>query len=160
MQALGGSTISEPPSPRDIEALVAAFGRLNPPDRERLLARAVELADWSDPPSGAVTGTVWYRERIAMPSDAVVVARVEHVRNGDAELMAEQLIDRPGNVPVPFQVPFAFDAIDAADRYELRIHIAAGEVVQWVTESPVPVITHGAPSQVDVMVVRAAAGVG
>ena len=101
--------------PRDIETLIAAFGRLTPGDRERMLAWAVQLADWSDPPNGLVAGTVWYRERISMPPDAVVVVRVENVRNGESELVAEQLIDRPGNVPVPFHVPFASDAIDPAE---------------------------------------------
>ena len=158
-QGLGGSTISEPPLPRDIESLVAAFGRLSPPDRERLLAWAVELADWIDPPNGLVAGTIWYRERIAMPSDAVAVARVERIHGGEAELVAEQLIDRPGNVPVPFQVPFAYDAIDQSDHYVLRAHIAADDHVQWISQTPVPVITHGAPSRVDVMVVRVPAAV-
>jgi len=125
----------------------------------RLLARAVELADWTDPPNGVVIGTIWYRERIAMPSDAVVVARVERVHNGAAELVAEQLIDQPGNVPVPFQVPFASDAIDPSDHYALRAHIAAGDHVQWTTEASVPVITHGAPSEIDVMVIRVPAAV-
>jgi uncharacterized lipoprotein YbaY len=124
------------------------------------LAWAVELADWSDPPNGVVTGTVWYRERMAMPPDAVVVARVERIRNGEAELVAEQLIDRPGDVPVSFQVPFAHDTIDPADRYALHAHISSGDHVRWTTQSPVPVITHGAPSQVDVMVVRVPAAVG
>jgi putative lipoprotein len=146
--------------PRDIEALVAAYGRLNPPDRERLLARAVELADWTDPPNSVVTGTIWYRERIAMPSDAVVVATVERVHNGATELVAEQRIDQPGNVPVPFQVPFAHDAIDPANHYALRAHIAAGSHVRWMTQAPVPVITYGAPSRLDVMVVRVPAAVG
>ena len=95
-----------------------------------------------------------------MPPDAVVVARVERIRNGEAELVAEQFIDRPGNVPVSFQVPFAYDTIDPADRYALHAHIAAGDHVRWSTQSPVPVITHGAPSRIDVMVVRAEAASG
>jgi uncharacterized lipoprotein YbaY len=154
-QAPGGSTISEPPLPRDIETLVAAYGRLNPTDRERLLAQAVELADWTDRPNGVVTGTVWYRERIAMPTDAVVVTSLEHLHSGGTDLVAEQLLDSPGNVPVPFLVPFAFDVIDPADRYTLRAHIAVHDDVRWSTQTPIPVITQGAPSRVDVMVVWA-----
>ena len=58
--------------------------------------------------SAAVTGTVTYRERIALPPEGVVVTiKVEDVSRADAPAVTigEQIIENPGHqVPIPFEI--------------------------------------------------------
>jgi putative lipoprotein len=55
-----------------------------------------------------VTGTVTYRERIAMPRGAVVEMTLEDVARLDApaEVLGRVTIEDPGNVPIEFAIPY------------------------------------------------------
>ncbi len=58
--------------------------------------------------TATVSGTVTYREKIALPSEGVMVTvKVEDVSRADAPAIAigEQIIEDPGHqIPIPFEV--------------------------------------------------------
>jgi putative lipoprotein len=111
----------------------------------------------SDPDAPAVTGTVTYLERIAMPQGAIVTVRLQDVSLADvsAVLLAEQVITNPGNVPVPYRVEYDGTLINPARNYAVRADIRVGGTLWATTTRSYPVITRGNPSTgVEILVER------
>lgn len=105
----------------------------------------------------AVTGEVVYRERIAMPENAVVTVRVSDVSRQDvaAEVIGEQVITAPGNVPVKYSVPYDGSKIIPNNRYAVSARIEVNGQLMWISTTRIPVITHDAPtSDVQILVQR------
>jgi putative lipoprotein len=124
-----------------------------------LVATASLIACSSTASDGpAVTGTVTYRQRIALPADAVVTVRIEDVSRADApaEVLGEQVIETEGKqVPMPFAVSYDTGRIKDNHTYSLRVRIedSAGKLL-FINDTSVPVITQGNPTQdVEVVVV-------
>lgn len=105
--------------------------------------------------SAQVSGTVTYRQRIALPDDAVVEVRLQEVSRLDAPAVtiAEQIIETNGR-----QVPFAFALdydpgdIDPRYTYVVQARILVDGELQWINTSAYRVITQGAPNTVEVVV--------
>ena len=59
-------------------------------------------------PNASVSGTVTYRERLALTADAVLIVELRDVSYADAAapLIARQTIDGPGQVPIKFKVEY------------------------------------------------------
>ena len=59
-------------------------------------------------PSASVTGTITYRERIALSPGATLVVQLRDVSLQDTSsiLIAEQVIPNPGQVPIKFRVKY------------------------------------------------------
>ncbi|MGH8249787.1 MAG: YbaY family lipoprotein [Steroidobacteraceae bacterium] len=77
-----------------------------------------------------LTGTVSYRERMALPPDATVEVRLEDVSQADAPaaLIAEQRIEVDGRqVPIPFELAYPLDRIEMNRRYALRAEIRGAD---------------------------------
>jgi putative lipoprotein len=104
--------------------------------------------DTTDPSPLAVTGTVTYLERIAMPQGAVVTVRLEDVSVADvaAVLLDQQVITAPGNVPVPYRVEYDSGSIDERHTYAVRAEIRVGGQLWATTTQSHLVITGGHPS--------------
>lgn len=105
----------------------------------------------------AVTGQVFYRERIAMPEGAVVKVQVADVSLADAPavVIGEQTIENPGNVPVKFTVPYDASKIQQGRTYNVSARIEVNGNLEWISTTRIPVITNGAPtSGVQVLVER------
>lgn len=105
----------------------------------------------------AVTGDVVYRERIAMPEGAVVKVQVADVSKADApaDVIGEQVIENPGNVPVKFAVPYDAAKIQPQFTYAVSARIEVNGKLEWISTTRIPVITNGAPtSDVQVLVQR------
>jgi heat shock protein HslJ len=87
-----------------------------PASSERLAARQLK-------------GTAAYRERMALPPDAVLEATLEDITRGDApaEVLGRVRIERPGNPPIPFEISYDPSRIDPSRRYAVRARILAGE---------------------------------
>ncbi len=113
--------------------------------------------------SAAVTGTVFYLERVALLPEAVVRIRLDDVSRADAPALtlAEQTIQAEGR-QVPFSFVLTYDpaAIDARARYVVRAEIRDGEgTLLWASDSVHEVITQGALTEdVEVIVRRAVNG--
>ena len=120
-----------------------------------LLALAGACASPSGP--AQLTGTVSYRERIALPEGAVV-----HVTLLDVSLLAaperviaEQEIRPTHEVPIPFALPFDRAAIEPDHRYGVRATISDAEGgVRWASVASQPVLTGGAPDTATIVVQR------
>ncbi len=106
----------------------------------------------------SMTGHVIYRERIALRPGSIVMVKLVDVSRADvkATLLAEQRIENPVTVPVPFQLDYNPDVIDARMSYavQAQIHDAAGQLL-WTTTEHIGVLTRGnAATDVEVRVHR------
>lgn len=109
--------------------------------------------------SAAISGTVRYRERIALPPDAVLAVQLLDVSLADAPsvTLAETVDETAGaQVPLPFSLPYDAGRIDPRHRYAVRAEIRDGDgALLWTTDTVHPVLTHGAPrAGVEVRVVQ------
>lgn len=106
-----------------------------------------------------VTGSVTYRERIALPPAAVVNVRLVDVSRADApsELLAEQVIAASGRqVPIAFALAYDPSRIIAAHTYAVQVRIEDAGRLLFISDTHHPVITRGQPHHVDVVVRRVA----
>ena len=73
----------------------------------------------------AVTGTLTYRERIALPPGSVVEVELHDVTLLDvaSRLIARQVITDPGQVPISFRLEYDREEIVAANRYAVQARI-------------------------------------
>lgn len=109
------------------------------------------------PALSLVTGTVAYRERIALPADAVVDVWITDIGPGvvTQAILAEAAVPAAGRqVPLPFEVHVDPARVQATRPYGLRAVITAGGQTLFETPQPVPVLTQGAPTTLTVMLTR------
>ena len=107
-----------------------------------------------------VTGSVTYRERIALPPTAVIKVRLADVSRADApsELLAEQTIAAAGRqVPIPFALAYDQAAIEAAHTYAVQVRIEDDGRLLFISDTHHPVITRDNPRHVDIVVRRVGA---
>jgi len=106
-----------------------------------------------------LTGSVAYRERIALRMDSVITVRLSDVSRMDvpAILIAEETIEARGkSIPVPYTLNYDPSRIEQRNTYAVRAEIRDGNgKLLWTTDTMIPVLTRGAPSDgVDIMLVR------
>ena len=106
--------------------------------------------------SATVTGTVTYRERIALPPGAVVEVQLLDVSLMDvtATLIAEQTITPQHQVPIAFELSYDPAEIDERMSYAVRATIRIGEQAMFITNRSYPVLTRGNPNHVELVLVR------
>lgn len=122
-----------------------------------LIAGSIWRGDNVAAQADAVTGTVTYLERIALPPNAVVIVRLVDVSRADAPavILVEQQIATNGK-----QVPFAFTLtydparIDPRSTYAVQARIEVDGQLWFVTTERYAVITQGNPTQIEVIVRR------
>jgi putative lipoprotein len=102
-----------------------------------------------------ISGTVTYRQRIALTPEAVVQIELRDVSRQDVEapLVARRIIEKPGQVPVAFTLDYDSGLIDPRHTYAVSARITDRGQLQFVTDTRFPVITNGAPSTADILVV-------
>lgn len=81
-----------------------------------------------------IAGEVFYRERIALPPNAVLTVRLMDVSLADApaSIIAEQKIDPAGQVPIKFQIKVNPVAIQPNVNYALQARITVDDTL-WFT---------------------------
>jgi putative lipoprotein len=104
----------------------------------------------------AVTGTVTYRERIALTPEAVVEVQLLDVSIADAsaKLIAEQTIKPQHQVPIPFELTYDPAVIDERFTYTVRATIRERGQLMFTTDRSYRVLTRGSPKHVDLVLVR------
>ena len=115
----------------------------------------------SDVKQAAVTGSVAYRERMALPADAVVEVRLSDVSRQDvaAPVIAETTVMPAGRrIPIPFELRYDPVKIEPKRTYALRATISSAGRMMFTTTNSYPVITRGNPTKVNLMLERVAAG--
>ena len=109
-----------------------------------------------EPPTAAecVTGDVVYRQKIALPQDAVVQIQIINasLMDAPAEVLGEQIITEPGQVPIPYEVCYDPSEINDNLMYSVsaRITNGSGDLL-FISDTVTPVITNGNPTE-DVLI--------
>lgn len=106
--------------------------------------------------SAKVTGTVTYRERIALPTTAVIKVQLVDVSQADAPavIIGERIIHTGGKqVPFVFEIAYDSTKIEANHSYAVQARIEDGGQLRFINDQRYAVITRGAPVHVE-MVLR------
>lgn len=111
-----------------------------------------------------VTGTVIYRERMALPGNALITVQVQDTTLADAPAVTigEVSFESGGKqVPIPFSVGYDPAAIDESRIYTIRATITLDGKLSWTTDTLVRVINNGNPTEgIELMLVRVSGGEG
>ena len=104
-----------------------------------------------------ITGTVSYRERIALPPNAVVTIALEDVSLADTpeKVLAKQLFETEGKqVPFSFELSYDSNEIKPKHRYSVRAHIDIDGKLRFISDTHNGVITDEAQThQLDIRLV-------
>ena len=109
----------------------------------------------SDVALAQIEGTVFYRERIALPPNAVVEVQLEDVSRPDAPatIMAVVTLNSKQGPPYAFSIDYSPQQIDSRMTYALRATIRVDDKLRFInTEyidpfsgNPVEVLVRGVP---------------
>ena len=105
----------------------------------------------------SIAGTVSYRERVALPPDAVVEVQLLDVSRQDAPsiiIAAASFPTRDRQVPIPFTLSYDPSKIIEKHSYAVRAVIRSEGTVIFMSTSRYSVITHGNLSRADLMLMR------
>jgi putative lipoprotein len=103
----------------------------------------------------AVTGTVTYRQRSALPPNAVVEVKLLDVSLQDvpAVVLAKQTIATKGRqVPIPFQLAYKATLIKPEHIYTVQAQILVDGQLWFTNASAYRVITQNHPTTIEVVV--------
>ena len=106
--------------------------------------------------NASVSGTVTYRERLALTPGArlEVELRDTSLQDAAAPLVAEQVIENPGQVPIKFKVEYNKDDINSRNTYSVQASIIESDGrLAFINDTAYDVITRGNPGKVDMLLV-------
>ena len=111
------------------------------------------------PSTATVTGTVTYRERIALAPNAVVEVKLIDISRADAPAVTvgEQVIENPGQVPIAFEIEYDPSKIDERFTYAVQARIMEGDRLAFINDTRYAVITRGSPTHVDMVLIKVGA---
>lgn len=102
----------------------------------------------------SVTGTVSYREKILLPTDARVEINLLDVSLMDvaAKLISRQTITKKQAPPIPFRLHYNPGDIDQRMTYAVQARIlGADDRLLFITDTSYQVLTRGQPDHVDLV---------
>jgi putative lipoprotein len=106
-----------------------------------------------------ITGTVSYREKIALPKDAVIeVTLLEMSATGTpANEIAYSRISNTGtlNVPVAYSLSYDPILISKDSTYGIRAKIIVDGEIKWENKELYPTLVHGLPSDMNDLMLTA-----
>lgn len=106
---------------------------------------------------GVISGSVAYRERIAMPANAVITIQLLDIsqQGSRATVLAQQRIRPSREVPIPFTVQYDRSKIDRRGTYGIAATIEVDGEVIWRSDGSQLVITNGNPTEnIEIVVTR------
>jgi len=105
--------------------------------------------------AAVISGTVNYRERMALSNQAELEITLEDVSRQDvaAKIIARQTIKDTGQVPIRFELPYAPADIDERMSYSLRAKIQDRGRLMFISDTHVPVLTRGGGREAHLMLV-------
>jgi putative lipoprotein len=110
-----------------------------------------------DAASASVTGTVAYRERVALPPDATAeISLIDAtVQDDAARVVATTTVRADGRQPpLPFSLAYDASKIAKTHLYTVRAAIKSGAELLFATDIARAVITQENPTHVDLMLTR------
>ena len=114
----------------------------------------VVTSGWN--PNASVSGTVTYRERLALTPGAKLQVQLRDTSLMDvaSALIAEQVIGNPGQVPIKFKVEYNKDDIESRNTYSIQARITESDGrLAFINDTAYDVITRGNPRRVDMVLV-------
>jgi uncharacterized lipoprotein YbaY/heat shock protein HslJ len=113
-------------------------------------------ASGASPEPARITGSITYRERIALSPQTLVEVELRDVSRADApaRVLARQRISGAGQVPLRFGLEYDPDEIDERMSYALSARISQGGQLLFISDTHTPVLTRGAGTQADLVLVR------
>lgn len=122
-------------TPLFLLAMTLFAGCQAPVDNEPAATRAV------------LRGEVWYRQRSALPPDAVLDVSLLDVSRADAQatVLAHQTIDPAGQVPIAFVLEYDTAQIKSQMSYVVQATIRQGGKLLFINTERFAVLTRGAP---------------
>jgi putative lipoprotein len=102
-----------------------------------------------------VTGTLTYRERIALPPGAVAEVWLLDTSLADAPAVeiAYQEIEEPGSPPISFVLEYDTSKIQERMQYSVRATIRHADQLLFTSDTHYPVLTRGAGNTADVLLI-------
>jgi putative lipoprotein len=109
--------------------------------------------------AATVKGTATYRERMALPPNAVFESTLEDVSRADgpAEIIGQTRVEHPGNPPIAFQIEYDPSRIVPSHSYAVRGRILVNGNLLFTSDQQYAVITAGQGNSVEMLLRRAAA---
>jgi len=106
---------------------------------------ALALATCTPVWAGTLEGTAAYRERIALPPDAVFEAVLQDVSRADApaEVLGRAKIDPAGQPPFRFEIAYDDAAVQPGRRYAVRATVTHQGRLLFTTDRAYPVLGGG-----------------
>lgn len=130
----------------------------NMPPMLTLLAMVILSGCASNVPQSSgtttISGSAAYRQRIAMPPEAMLSVRVEDVSRADTQSLVLAETTQPfgdRQVPIEFSLQVPSTAIDASHSYSVRGTITVNNELRFTTTQSYPVLTRGAGNKVNLM---------
>jgi copper homeostasis protein (lipoprotein) len=122
--------------------------------RVSLVLCAALVAAASAASAQTVTGSVTYRERVPLPSTAVLEVMLVDASRVDAPALAiaSARLEMPGDPPIAFVLDYDPRAIHPGRRYALRARIQDRDRLMFTTTESYPVLTQGHGRAVDIVV--------
>jgi putative lipoprotein len=111
----------------------------------------------------SVTGTLTYRERVALPADAEILVVLADVSRQDvaATTIAETTLRPDGRqVPLPFELAYDPAMIELSHTYALRATIRSGGRLAFTTTTAYRVVAGGNPAHADLLLTQVQAPAG
>lgn len=106
--------------------------------------------------SGVLTGTVSYRQRIALPPNAVIDVQLQDVSLQDAPatvIASARYSAESRQIPFPYELTYDPATIDASRTYAVAARITVDGKLRWINTQHYGVLTRGAPvTGVEIMV--------
>ena len=102
-----------------------------------------------------VSGMVSYLSRIALPASAIIEVKLQDVSLADAPakvIAKEEIALGERQVPVPFELKFDPEKIDAKHMYAVSASILVNGELRFVSDEAYPVLTRGNAAHVEVIV--------
>ncbi|GMQ45914.1 YbaY family lipoprotein [Vibrio sp. 10N] len=103
-----------------------------------------EVAAAEQETMASVKGTIAYRERIALPADAVVTVKIQDVSLQDvaAKVISEQTFTTDGaQVPFDFELSYDTQEINPKHTYSVSARIEVEGKLRFISDTSYPVIT-------------------
>ena len=114
----------------------------------------------NETPPATITGTAFYRERIALPSNAVFEATLLDVSLADAPatVLGRTVASDPPSPPIRFAIPYDPRDIDVGRSYSVRATISVDGQLRFTSDRVYPVLTGESDTEPDILLrgVRAA----
>ena len=139
--SIGLLTACQPAAtPEAIPPLDASHSAADPAAAEPAAVASAEQA--------TLEGTVWYRQRSALPEDAVVEVSLLDVSRADAPatVLARTQIVPTTQVPIAFTLHYDAGQIQPAHSYALQAKILLGDALLFISTERYEVLTRNAPS--------------